>query len=392
MRSIRIAISGCVLVASLAACSDDSKSDQTTGTTGTTATTGTEGGGTTTAASIVDDIVAAAQANLAAYNENPTTLLGVPEETLKSLPEPGSKIYFLTAPGEVAGFSSDLKAAAEALGMELTVIDQVGTPEGVTSAWDQVVADKPAVVIDAGFPPAMYQNQFDEYVAGGGIVLGYGIGVPDLPEGVVFNLVGLDATTVEEAGTLMADYVISDANGSDAQVAFFSAPYDIVQKEQKAFEDRLAECSNCSIVSNINPDLATIGTALPAQVVSILQQNPDVKYAVFAFGSMSIGVSNALKAAGIDVQIVSQAGDGAFNVGAVRDGDQAFDIAYGYTFNAYRLVDAAARALAGQDVGTPATPLRILTPDTIGSVEFREDGNWLAYPDILAEFKKAWGI
>lgn len=391
MRSIRFAITGCLLVGSLAACGSDSKSDAPVSTSGNTAVVETTGVADTTAPA--DDPVAAAQANLDRYNTNPTDLPGVPAEPLKSLPEQGSKLYFLTAPGQVAGFEDDLKAAAGALGMEVTVIDQVGTPEGVTAAWDQVLADKPAVVVEAGFPPAMYQNQFDEYVAGGGIVVGYGIGVPDLPEGVRFNLVGLDATTVVEAGALMADFVISDANGSDAQVAFFSAPYDIVQLEQKGFEDALAKCASCSIVSTVNPDLATIGTGLPAQVVSILQQNPDVKYAVFAFGGMTVGVSNALKAAGLDdVKIVSQAGDGAFNVGAVRDGDQAFDVAYGYTFNAYRLVDAAARALAGQDIGTPSTPLRILTPETIDAVEFRDDGNWLAYPDLLALFKKAWGI
>ena len=390
MRSIRFAVTGCLLVASLAACGSDSKSDEPASTSGNSVGADTTGVADTTTPA--DDPVAAAQANLDRYNTNPTDLPGVPAEALKSLPKKGSKLYFLTAPGTVAGFADDLKAAAGALGMEVTVIDQVGTPEGVTAAWDQVLADKPTVVIDAGFPPAMYQNQFDEYVAAGGIVLGYGIGVPDLPEGVRFNLVGLDSTTVVEAGTLMADFVISDAKGSDAQVAFFSAPYDIVQLEQKGFEDELAKCATCSIVSSVNPDLATIGTGLPAQVVSILQQNPDVKYAVFAFGGMTVGVTNALKAAGLDVKIVSQAGDGAFNVGAVRDGDQAFDVAYGYTFNAYRLVDAAARAIAGQDIGTPSTPLRILTPETIDAVEFRADGNWLAYPDMLALFKKAWGI
>lgn len=390
MRSIRFAVTGCLLVASLAACGSDSKSDEPASTSGNSVGADTTGVADTTTPA--DDPVAAAQANLDRYNTNPTDLPGVPAEALKSLPKKGSKLYFLTAPGMVAGFADDLKAAAGALGMEVTVIDQVGTPEGVTAAWDQVLADKPTVVIDAGFPPAMYQNQFDEYVAAGGIVLGYGIGVPDLPEGVRFNLVGLDSTTVVEAGTLMADFVISDAKGSDAQVAFFSAPYDIVQLEQKGFEDELAKCATCSIVSSVNPDLATIGTGLPAQVVSILQQNPDVKYAVFAFGGMTVGVTNALKAAGLDVKIVSQAGDGAFNVGAVRDGDQAFDVAYGYTFNAYRLVDAAARAIAGQDIGTPSTPLRILTPETIDAVEFRADGNWLAYPDMLALFKKAWGI
>jgi ribose transport system substrate-binding protein len=136
-----------------------------------------------------------------------------------------------------------------------------------------------------------------------------------------------------------------------------------------------------------------IGTPrLPNRVVSYLQAHPETKYVTMAFGSMAIGLPQALAAAGLTdkVTVISEAG-GPINFQYIKSGQQTMDLAQDLRVQAWTGVDAAARLATGQKTTLvdPLPPIRFLTKDNI---TFDPQGGFTAFPDYKEHFRKQWGI
>jgi ribose transport system substrate-binding protein len=213
------------------------------------------------------------------------------------------------------------------------------------------------------------------------------------PEEVVAQI--RDSATALASGKLTADWIAVDSEGS-AKVLLVDVPsYPVLVPYATAMKDELgAVCAACS-VTTINVSLADIGTNLPNAVVSALQRDPELKYVVFGFGDMTIGLEPALLAAGIQDQatLVGQM-PGVENIQNLRDGANGAWVAHISAESGWRAVDAFARAFAGDDPtiveGLPA--MQILTKDNVADANFTEDGYWLPSADLSDQFLAMWNV
>jgi ABC-type sugar transport system substrate-binding protein len=151
-------------------------------------------------------------------------------------------------------------------------------------------------------------------------------------------------------------------------------------------------CPDCE-VTRLNQATADIATNTPANVVSALQQNPDITHVYFAFGDLSRGVAPAIAEAGIDVKIFgSQPVDE--NFARIPTGEEAAWVAWPTVLLGWGMVDALARFYGDEDMSVADNaPMTIqifsqdnppvLNPES-GLAEFPEN-----YPDLYAELWQA---
>ena len=104
-------------------------------------------------------------------------------------------------------------------------------------------------------------------------------------------------------------------------------------------------------VSVLQISIANVGQTVPSQVVSYLQQHPDIKYVAFAVSDFDAGVGPALAGAGLagKVKIVSRAPE-ASNLVAVKNGQEFAEVADENIAGGWRSTDDMLRVLAGEPV------------------------------------------
>jgi ABC-type sugar transport system substrate-binding protein len=125
--------------------------------------------------------------------------------------------------------------------------------------------------------------------------------------------------------------------------------------------------------------------------VSFVQRHPEIKYLAFALNDFTVGVPEALKAAGVaaKVKIVSRAPQ-LPNLKAIADGDQYAAVADEDVAGGLRGLDGLARAL----VGDPLDPCcrfpdgwhQIYRKNTV------DPSKPSATPGVPDSFLKAWRI
>jgi ribose transport system substrate-binding protein len=271
----------------------------------------------------------------------------------------------------------------------VTRIPAGATPEETNAAWTRAAEDKPDVVMSGGASTETYADQLAILEGAGIPVIQYSIpeGVGD---GVVANIISVDRFKLQ--GELMAAYIAAESGG-DANAVFFYAPdFAILENEREAFEEAFAEyCPGCAY-EGVAISAADIGTALPSQVVAYLQANPDTNWIAGAFAEIFIGVEPALAEAGLlgEVQGIAQGGS-PDTYARIVDGElEVADIGMALGFVGYLSVDAAVRALNGDDVSDhdKHLPVQILTADNIDDPTV----NWPGIDGYEELFQEIWGL
>jgi ABC-type sugar transport system substrate-binding protein/actin-like ATPase involved in cell morphogenesis len=318
----------------------------------------------------------------------PVDDLGITEQ-LPAGAAPARLAFLRLDQGDGPVLEPDVVAAAALLGLETTVVDLGSSAESASAAWQETADALPDAVVAGGVPLALVETPFATLVANGVPVVVWAS--PDAPgTGVVDNLVGLDDYAAN--GQLLADVVATAADPGG--VLLYRHDDAVANAVEAGFRAELdAACPDCAVeVVPVPP--GSVGVDLPGAIVADVQARPDVRSVVLAIGQMAIGVPEALEEAGLtgQVRLLTQAG-GALNATYVAQGRQAADIAFPTGVLAYRLVDAAARALTG---APPAAsweqpfPRRILTPDTIADVD--PAVGWRGPSGFEEQFRALWGV
>ena len=138
--------------------------------------------------------------------------------------------------------------------------------------------------------------------------------------------------------------------------------------------------------------MSAIGTTLPSQVVSFLRANPKVDYVAFTFGDMTLGLSTALKSAGLlpRVKVVTQHASEA-NLQDVADGTEAVNLPEPDLQIGWYMVDAAIRAFEKAPIPNNQyeyVPENFVTKANLKSVT----APYVSDPNYQAEFLKLWHI
>lgn len=383
MRTSRyaMAVAAGVLALAGAAAGCGSSDDASTGSTA-AATQGAGGSG-----------IATAEKELAPVLEEPTSI-GITEPLKES---PAGKVvdYMECGVSECKLIGDRIEEGAEPLGIKVNRVPAGNTPESLGRAFDQSVENKPDGVVVSGVSKALYAKQLAELKKLGIPVVS--MGTADLPSEDGLAQVLLGGNSYRNAGKWAADWAIVDSDGS-AKVLLVTAPvFDFNVPLAESFEATMQRnCPDCSVdVMGVNPE--DIGKGVPGQIVSHLQQKPDTDYVITAFGSLMLGVPQAVRAAGLQDKVtLFTLAPGEADFQFIKDGLEDAGMGSSRAYLGWMTADQIARAMTGQDpakvVKDEELPWwRLFTADTIDWDVEAETG-WPFIPDFREEFKKLWGV
>ncbi len=333
--------------------------------------------------------LAEAQARVEAALVPPTTINEA--EPLAAKPPEGINVTYLQCGVEICNvIGSQMDSAAQVLGWNVTLVDQGTTPEEILAGWDTALNanPKPDAIITAGVPAVLIQPKLDEAAAAGITVIDYASGSPPGTPGIAADLIPI--TDNEERGRLMADWAAVETNGN-AKALFLNVPdYVVINAGAESFKAQLESiCPDTCSTEIMNYAATDIGTKVPADVVSYLQQNPDTNIIVYGLDDIGLGVGEAIAAAGLEGQVkaVGQGGGVATIDAIANDRTQVATIPQGMGQLAWSSIDALARIFSDTPLDTAKYPSVInwlQTKDTL------TDGPWLgttdpAYQDVYTQ-------
>jgi hypothetical protein len=374
-----------VLTATVAACGSDDNSDS----------------GTKTAAPAAAGTTAAAAPAAA---ENPAKAefdkwTGTQEAiSVPPLGEPvpkGKNIAIVTCPLPVC--QTETKAserAAKLLGWTSKTYNNPLTPEGYVGVWNQIVQSKPDGVIYVGvLPNVIVKSQLAKIAAAKipAIVMAPAGDKPSKDGPVYASYAG--APNFGLSGHLIGTTIVAD-NGPKPKVALV---WDktlalTLADERKEIEKSISDAGGTLDIIEVSAQ--EIGKAIPGQIVSYVQRNPDVKYLAFQLNDFTAGVPQALKAANAagKVKIISRAPQPT-HLKDIASGDQFASIAEENDAGGYRSVDALIRLFLGKTdfEMEPAGWHQIITKDNVGDVKPDAAGA-PSTPGSPDTFLQAWGI
>lgn len=336
--------------------------------------------------------VAGAQAVADRYEAAPTDL--VLDTPLSRAPDSGKYIISIETPQPISSAKNDaIQQAADVLGWRYQRILMGTDAEAAPKAVDQAIALRPDAIHVSGTPLTMLSKQIESARAAGIPVIADSIAGPPVP-GVISTALDGDAQ-VQEWGKMVASQVIADSDG-DANVAIFSiTDYSILNVFTDAFTAQLKEqCPDCK-VQLVNQQVTDLGTKTPQSVVSTLQRDPTINYALFSFGDLVLGVDAALRGASLQDQ-VTFAGQTPTpdNLQSLKDGDNSVWVGFPVQILGWRVLDTLARQFNGDDIAVADAaflPTQLLNADNIDSAVLDEaTGYYAGVADYQQQFETLW--
>jgi ribose transport system substrate-binding protein len=369
-RAIAIAaLTGCLAVV---ACGDDEDS-------------GSAGGGSATTA---DAAVDAEAQKIVEEFSSPVSWPG-PNDPVKA--PAGKKLTVIICGSQgitCVRVGNGVKAAGEALGYSVKVVDGRSDPTVWNQAIKNAVADKTDGIALAAIPPAVVADAIATAkkagipVAGGLSTAGPADvkATPNRPDIARANAAYL---TVASKGKAKVLSIRDDEFPETKHTA------DLLPKEL----ERL--CSGCEVSKEISFTLALASQRLAGQVTQALRNDPAIDYITTPFDTVNVFVQQGIAQAQRKgkVKIVGVGGDPP-SVEAIKAGDEVASLGEPGEWVGWMLVDGMVRLFAGQDVppldketdSNYEVPQRFITADT----ELDPQG-WQGGFDYATKFKELWG-
>ncbi len=349
--------------------------------------TGTTSAGGSTSSGSSDAGMAAAQALVDKYSQQPTT---IPASTPIGKPIPkGKTVVFVSCGTPNCSIEGGIiKQATDLLGWTLKVINTDGTPETQKSAFAQAVQQKVDVVLYSAVERATFAQYIPQLKANHTFLSACCITDPVSDSSGINYAIDVPAQT-GVIGQLMAAWIITQSKGN-AHTVYFNLPaFSILNTQGTAYADYLKQnCSSCSSES-VDIPVTALGKDVPTRIVSYLRAHPSVKWVTVSVDALAVGLPAALKAAGLtDVQVVGE-GATSTNLQYIQAGQQSASVAFPYYEVMWAMVDAAARYEAGATVpaSVGATPWLLIKSNAPAPTD--------AFPtvkDYAQQFKTLWGI
>jgi ribose transport system substrate-binding protein len=327
---------------SLAACSSSSSTSS-----GSTSATSGSGSGLSAADQAG---LTKAEALVAAQTVRPTSITDTVKVT-KPIPT-GLTIDFVPCGSpECLLEGAIVKQAASLVGWKTDVLTNDGTPQGDKAAFAQVVRNKPAAVLYTAIPASTFASDVPACCVTDAVGPSTGIG---------YEIDG--PSQVGPVGGSQAAWIAADSKDK-ADSVFVNIPaFAILATQATDFMSGMKTyCPTCK-ASEINIALANLASA-PDTIVSYLRANPSVNYVVASTDAITLGLPEALKAAGLtNVKIVGQ-GATPTNIQYLHSGEEAADAAFPYYEVMYAMVNSAIQDKAGMPVAASVAPPKwLLTP------------------------------
>jgi hypothetical protein len=340
-----LGVAGCLAVAGCSSSSATNTSSPSSRTAQSGATASTSSGKSV--------VVSAAVAAVSQY-EAPQPPLSIPQIT-KPIPK-GVRLAILTCANvpSCQAETNGTAAAAEALGWTVQQYQSPLTPQGYQSTWTSMLQGNPtAIVYSSLFPNTNVASDLAEVKARHIPMVSISPYTSDAPPAAAAQ--GARATVAGPPmyaadGKLMADVVIADAKGAANTLFVWDPTFSGIHGPvYDAFQQGIVAAGGA--VSVLQISIANVGQTVPSQVVSYLQQHPDIQYVAFVVSDFDAGVAPALAGAGLaaKVKIVSRAPE-ASNLLAVKDGQEFAEVADENIAGGWRSTDDMLRVLSGEPI------------------------------------------
>lgn len=284
-------------------------------------------------------------------------------EALAAKPPADKKIAILSCP--TPGCQVSMKATqegAEKLGWTAEYFTSQLTPEDYQATWDRMLQASPDLIAyQAFFPNAVIKTQLDKAAEANIKVVSM---VSTDPVDDIMRGVALGPVDTGFSGELLAASVVADAKGA-AKTAYVTDPsFKLWDNLQNKYVEGVENAGGSVDVVEVS---LQNGTAIPGQVTSFLQSNPDVQYVVFPdASSVMLGVPTALKAAGISGVKIASVAPQASDLSELKSGVQWISVATEVAASGYRLTDMLAHLVDGSSFDpTPIGWHQIMTQDNI---------------------------
>ncbi|KAB2340398.1 sugar ABC transporter substrate-binding protein [Actinomadura rudentiformis] len=334
-----------------------------------------------------------AKAAVAQLLKNPTGIELT--EPVSKRPPTGKLIAVPESPQPVTHVKNlGIVEAGKALGWRVQVIPEGTGPEDAAKAFDQALALKPDAIVFSGTPVALLRAQLERAKAQGVPVLGESITDPVQPGIISTSLDGVPQ--VAQYGKMVGQYVAAHSGGKAHAAVFTISGYPILTTFTDNFRQALTSaCPSCK-VTVVNQQISDLGTKTPQSVVSTIQRDPSVNWAIFSIGDLTLGVPAALRAAGLTgkVKIGGETPSPA-NIAALKAGTEEVWTGFAATILGWRDVDMLVRHFNGDSLDTANTtllPTQLITKDNVRSVPLDSNGYYVGYPGYADAFKKLWKI
>jgi ribose transport system substrate-binding protein len=314
------------------------------------------------------------------------------KERLAKRPPKGSKVVFINCgTPECQTFVPGLKAAAKALSVKFVSVVSGTSAQGIESAFESAAQLKPLAIIDPAFDRSLWR-QADKQLQKQGIpVVGHAV-AQRAGEGGTYAGTIMSPQSLDRTARIQADYVYTRTGNKTNAVYLNTLEFAVARNNKTAFINELKRvCPSCKSDA-LSVPAATLGTTAPAAIVSYLQAHPKVNWVVGGLPSQVFGLPPALKAAGLKVHIITEAGLPQ-NFRYMKDGVQDADIGFDYGQDTWLMMDVAARVGTHQKISPreqgAMTSQQILTRK---QMTFDVSKPWVAIPTYQAYFKKLWGV
>ncbi|MCW3023153.1 MAG: hypothetical protein JWR30_2475 [Conexibacter sp.] len=327
---------------------------------------------------------------VAAHKSAPTSVGAL--EPLSKRPPQGKKLVYLSCGVPLCTLiGQGVQEAAQQLGWKVQQLTAGALPETVSNAWNQALRLKPDGVLSVTGSRALYKRQQAEFASRGVPHVAQAVLDPT-NDGLIAVLSG--PKNYVERGKWMANWVVADTKAK-ANVLYFTTPdFPIVNSTLDGFKAEIKRlCDTCAVESHDVPT-SSIGKELPSQVVNAAQRNPKANYVVVPYGDVTIGIPQALQAAGLANRVkVIAANPALTNLANIKSGTaEVASVAEGNKMSGWMMVDAIARKLVGDklplDTYARLPPHQYLTADSI------EDPKqpYVGVAGYQDEFERLWQL
>lgn len=312
-RSVRAALAAVALAAVAAGC-------------GSTGGSAGSGNSSTPATAATAPGVTAAKAVVASHLSTPASI-GITTKVPGKIPA-GKVVAFMDC-GTPACHQlyEEFNVAATFLHWTAKDVNAGDTPEAVTNAWNQLVANPPDAVVTSSQPATEFASQMADLAKKNiPVVDCCTVNVPHANLKLVSD--GLNAVTVQ--AQLQAAWVVANSDGKGSAVWLATPAFPVLAAAQTQFQDYLKQyCPSCGFAS-LPINVTQIGTsALPTAIVGFLRAHPTFKYVAAGFDDEFIGLPAALSAEGLSGSVKLIGSDpGVTELPYLKSGQEAVSVTF----------------------------------------------------------------